>query len=123
MSQNSFGFRFPALPFALTLRTERIEPRVTVLTRARLEVERRQVKLHTDFGLIAPMYAHLGRDPYPLALMQSRAIHVFRWVERMNRSATSVIPVKIHSLVLGHRVNACKVFRIVDGPVLNNVAN
>jgi hypothetical protein len=38
-----------------------------------------------DFGLIAPLYAHLGRDPYPLALMQARAIHVFRWVERMNR--------------------------------------
>jgi hypothetical protein len=38
-----------------------------------------------DFGLIAPLYAHLGRDPYSLALMQKKAIHVFRWVERMNR--------------------------------------
>jgi len=38
-----------------------------------------------DFGLIAPLYAHLGRDPYSLALMQRKAIHVFRWVERMNR--------------------------------------
>lgn len=38
-----------------------------------------------DFGLIAPLYAHLGRDPAPLALMQREAIHVFRWVERMNR--------------------------------------
>ncbi len=38
-----------------------------------------------DFGLIAPMYAHLGRDPAPLSLMQARAIQVFRWVERMNR--------------------------------------
>jgi glutathione S-transferase len=38
-----------------------------------------------DFSLIAPMYGHLGRDPKPLALMQSKAIHVFRWVERMNR--------------------------------------
>jgi glutathione S-transferase len=38
-----------------------------------------------DFGLIAPLYAHLGRDPYSLALMYKKAIHVFRWVERMNR--------------------------------------
>lgn len=38
-----------------------------------------------DFGLLAPMYAHLGRDPKPLSLMQATAINVFRWVERMNR--------------------------------------
>lgn len=38
-----------------------------------------------DFGLIAPLYAHLGRDPYPLNMMQKKAIRVFRWVERMNR--------------------------------------
>jgi len=38
-----------------------------------------------DFGLIAPLYGHLGRDPAPLALMQKQAVHVFRWVERMNR--------------------------------------
>ena len=38
-----------------------------------------------DFGLLAPLYAHLGRDPYSLALMQKKALHVFRWVERMNR--------------------------------------
>lgn len=38
-----------------------------------------------DFGLIAPLYAHLGRDPYSVTLMQAKAIHVFRWVERMNR--------------------------------------
>lgn len=38
-----------------------------------------------DFGLIAPMYAHLGRDPYPARLMQQRAPRVYRWVERMNR--------------------------------------
>ncbi len=39
-----------------------------------------------DFGLIAPLYAHLGRDPYPLRLMQKRAVRVHRWVERMNRA-------------------------------------
>ena len=38
-----------------------------------------------DFGLIAPLYAHLGRDPHPARLMQQRATSVFRWVERMNR--------------------------------------
>ncbi len=43
-----------------------------------------------DFGLIAPLYAHLGRDPYPLRLMQTKAVHVFRWVERMNRPEPDV---------------------------------
>ncbi|MGK0462753.1 MAG: glutathione S-transferase, partial [Candidatus Azotimanducaceae bacterium] len=38
-----------------------------------------------DFGMIAPLYAHLGRDPAPLNLMQTRAVQVLRWVERMNR--------------------------------------
>ena len=38
-----------------------------------------------DFGLLAPMYAHLGRDPYPSSLMKQRALAVYRWVERMNR--------------------------------------
>ena len=36
-----------------------------------------------DLGLIAPMYAHLGRDPYPTALMKKRSPNVARWVERM----------------------------------------
>ncbi|MFK8050929.1 MAG: glutathione S-transferase N-terminal domain-containing protein [Halioglobus sp.] len=39
-----------------------------------------------DFGLIAPLYAHLGRDPYPARLMQQQAVSVYRWVERMNRA-------------------------------------
>ncbi len=38
-----------------------------------------------DFGLIAPLYGHLGRDPKPLSIMQSQAIRLYRWVERMNR--------------------------------------
>lgn len=38
-----------------------------------------------DFGMIAPLYAHLGRDPAPLHLLHTRAVEVFRWVERMNR--------------------------------------
>ncbi len=37
-----------------------------------------------DFGLMAPLFAHLARDPYPSTLMKSRAPNVFRWTERMN---------------------------------------
>lgn len=37
-----------------------------------------------DYGLIAPLYAHLGRDPYPARLMKGRAFRVWRWTERMN---------------------------------------
>ena len=38
-----------------------------------------------DFGMMAPLYGHLGRDPAPLNLMQVRAVRAYRWVERMNR--------------------------------------
>lgn len=38
-----------------------------------------------DFGLMAPLFAHLGRDPYPATLMKNRAPNVFRWTERMNQ--------------------------------------
>lgn len=37
-----------------------------------------------DWGLIAPLYAHLARDPYPAQLMKASAFRVWRWVERMN---------------------------------------
>ena len=40
-----------------------------------------------DFGLMAPLYAHLARDPVPATLMKSRAPNVYRWTERMNRSS------------------------------------
>lgn len=43
-----------------------------------------------DFGLLAPMYAHLGRDPHPARLMQQQAVSVYRWVERMNRADQDV---------------------------------
>lgn len=36
-----------------------------------------------DYGLIGPLFAHLGRDPVPAQLMKTRAPRVFRWVERM----------------------------------------
>lgn len=37
-----------------------------------------------DYGLLGPLYPHLGRDPHPSQLMQRVAPHVCRWVERMN---------------------------------------
>lgn len=42
-----------------------------------------------DFGLMAPLFAHLGRDPAPARIMALRAPNVARWVERMN---LAVIP-------------------------------
>ncbi len=37
-----------------------------------------------DYGLMAPLYAHLARDPVPSTLMKRLAPSVFRWTERMN---------------------------------------
>jgi glutathione S-transferase len=42
-----------------------------------------------DFGFMAPLYAHLARDPVPAGLMKQRAPNVYRWTERMNQAATS----------------------------------
>ena len=36
-----------------------------------------------DYGLIAPLHAHLSRDPHPSALMKRHGPNVWRWVERM----------------------------------------
>jgi glutathione S-transferase len=41
-----------------------------------------------DYGFIAPLYAHLARDPYPSLMMKQRAVRVWRWVERMNSPVT-----------------------------------
>jgi len=41
-----------------------------------------------DFGLIAPLYAHLSRDPDPSLIMKREAWPVWRWVERMNSPVT-----------------------------------
>lgn len=43
-----------------------------------------------DFGMMAPLYGHLGRDPKPLSLMQQHAVRLFRWTERMNRPEPDV---------------------------------
>jgi len=40
-----------------------------------------------DFGFMAPLYAHLGRDPAPARLMALKAPNVARWIERMNLAA------------------------------------
>ncbi len=37
-----------------------------------------------DFGMMAPLYAHLARDPVPGLLMRTTAPNVARWTERMN---------------------------------------
>ncbi len=37
-----------------------------------------------DFGFMAPLFAHLARDPVPATLMKNRAPNVFNWTERMN---------------------------------------
>ena len=37
-----------------------------------------------DYAMFGPLFAHLGRDPVPLAIMQREAPNVFRWVERMH---------------------------------------
>lgn len=39
---------------------------------------------YADFGMMAPLFAHLGRDPYPASLMKNLAPNVYRWTERMN---------------------------------------
>jgi alpha-beta hydrolase superfamily lysophospholipase/glutathione S-transferase len=42
-----------------------------------------------DFGFMGPLYAHLGRDPVPRALMEAKAPRVYDWVCRMNAPASS----------------------------------
>lgn len=37
-----------------------------------------------DFGFMAPLFAHLARDPVPATLMKHAAPNVYRWTERMN---------------------------------------
>lgn len=42
-----------------------------------------------DYALMGPLYGHLGRDPYPLHMMQRAAPLVFRWTERINGAERS----------------------------------
>lgn len=43
-----------------------------------------------DYGLIGPLFAHLGRDPVPAGVMKRQAPRVFRWVERMTAPGLDV---------------------------------
>ena len=43
-----------------------------------------------DYGMIGPLFAHLGRDPVPAGIMKRRAPRVFRWVERMTAPGLDV---------------------------------
>jgi glutathione S-transferase len=36
-----------------------------------------------DFGLIGPMYGHLGRDPWPKRELIGRRVHLRAWIDRM----------------------------------------
>lgn len=38
---------------------------------------------YADFGLIGPLYAHLGRDPYPRRMLIAPRRHLADWVARM----------------------------------------
>ena len=37
-----------------------------------------------DYAMFGPLFAHLGRDPVPLGIMQRQTPKVFRWTERMH---------------------------------------
>jgi hypothetical protein len=44
-----------------------------------------------DYGLFASLYAHLGRDPHPLNLMQNKAQMLLRWTERMRNPSADMV--------------------------------
>lgn len=66
-----------------------------------------------DYGLMGPLYAHLGRDPYPARIMQQNAPLVFRWVERMNapEAETPEYPDRTHAFF--DAANAPPTFRAI----------
>ena len=64
-----------------------------------------------DYGLMGPLYAHLGRDPYPLRIMQREAPLVFRWVERMNAPETHTPEFPDRTLAFFDETNIPPTFR------------
>lgn len=44
-----------------------------------------------DYGLFASLYAHLGRDPHPLRMMQEKAQMLLRWTERMRNPSSDMV--------------------------------
>lgn len=77
--------------------TEAVIPAMEASYRELLAVLEAHFRLHpyllggrpslADFGLIAPLCAHLARDPVPAQLMRTEAPSVARWTERMNNPA------------------------------------
>lgn len=73
--------------------TEQTQPLIEQSYRQLLDILNQHFAIHpylfggrpsvADYGLVGPLFAHLGRDPVPCQLMQLRAPKVFRWVERM----------------------------------------
>jgi glutathione S-transferase len=59
-----------------------------------------------DYALMAPLYAHLYRDPKPGQLMRQRAPLVARWVERMNTAEESWAdhPNQSQALISGNKL-------------------
>lgn len=39
-----------------------------------------------DYGLIGPLYAHLGRDPYPARTLIGPRVHLAGWIQRMQKT-------------------------------------
>ena len=44
-----------------------------------------------DYGLFASLFAHLGRDPHPVRLMQNHAPALYRWTERMRNPSADMV--------------------------------
>jgi len=73
--------------------TASTEAEVEISTEAFLKDFERHLKDHDfllgsrpsigDFGLIAPLYAHMAQDPYPKQWMQDIAPRVYDWTQRM----------------------------------------
>lgn len=72
---------------------ENTEPELEKITEAFLKDFDRHLEDHDfllgsrpsigDFGLVAPLYAHMAQDPYPKQWMQDIAPRVFDWTRRM----------------------------------------
>jgi len=73
--------------------TSETEPELEKMTEAFLRNFDRHLEDHDfllgsrpsigDFGLVAPLYAHMGQDPYPKQMMRDIAPRVFDWTRRM----------------------------------------
>ena len=60
-----------------------------------------------DFGMMAPLYAHLGRDPVPHFLMKTQAPRVADYVERtMGGGSARISPVPPSAISATHSLSA-----------------